>query len=55
MVKMIDRSTGVEMWVADSRVAEYLMAGHKLATEPAIEKKPTETPKKRTRKTTTKK
>ena len=48
MVKMIDRLTGVDMWVADSRVAEYLLAGHRLAAEPAIEK-PAEPPKKRTR------
>ena len=28
---MIDRATGVSMWVADNRVEEYLAAGHKLA------------------------
>ncbi len=50
MIKMIDRFTGVEMWVADERVEEYKAAGHKLAAD---HEKPTEKPK-RTRKKTTK-
>lgn len=33
MTKMIDRYTGVEMWVADERVGEYIAAGHKLAAD----------------------
>lgn len=43
MTKLIDRFTGVEMWVADERVDKYLEAGHKLASDP---KKPTEKVKK---------
>lgn len=39
MTKLIDRFTGVEMWVADERVDEYLEAGYKLASDL---KKPTE-------------
>lgn len=31
MIRMIDRVTGVEIYVADSKVEEYLAAGHKLA------------------------
>jgi hypothetical protein len=50
MIKMIDRFTGVDMWVADERVEEYKAAGHKLAADP---EKPAEKPK-RTRKKTTK-
>ena len=46
MVKMINRVTGTEMWIAEERKEEYLAAGHKLAAEPA----PTEEPKKRTKK-----
>lgn len=52
MIKMIDRFTGVEMWVADNRVEEYMAAGHKLAASDVV--KPTEPepakPKKVTRK-----
>lgn len=42
MTKMIDRATGVSMWVADNRVEEYLAAGHKLAADskPEAEEKP---------------
>jgi hypothetical protein len=40
MIKMIDRFTGVEMWVADNRVEEYMAAGHKLAASDVV--KPTE-------------
>ena len=31
MVKMVNASTGTEMWVADDRVDEYKAAGHILA------------------------
>ena len=34
MVKMINRSFGCEMWVDESRVNEYLEAGHRLASAP---------------------
>lgn len=30
MVEMINRISGTHMWVAKSRVAEYLKAGHKV-------------------------
>ena len=45
MVRMIDRVTGVDMWVANEKVLDYIVAGHKLATEPEPEK-PAEKPKK---------
>lgn len=38
MTKMIDRYTGVEIWVADERVKEYEAAGHKLAAPQKAEK-----------------
>ena len=40
MVKMINKHFGTEMLVAESRVEEYLSAGHKLADIPATEEKP---------------
>lgn len=46
MIKMIDRNTGVEMWVHESRVDEYKAQGHKLA--PVA--KPAKAPKKATKK-----
>ena len=48
MVKFINCHTGSVMWVHESRVEEYIAAGHKLAATPSVEKKPT------TRKKTTK-
>ena len=42
MRQFINKLTGGEMWVADSRVEEYLAAGHRLAASPAPEK-PTKT------------
>ena len=46
MIRMIDRYTGVVMWVHESRVDEYKAQGHKLA--PAA--KPTNPTKKTTKK-----
>ena len=40
MVKMINKHFGNEMLVAESRVEEYLSAGHKLADVPATKEKP---------------
>ena len=40
MIKFINRVTGSEMWVHESRVDEYLAAGHRPAAAPAPEKKP---------------
>ena len=34
MHKLIDRNTGVEIFVADDRVEEYLEAGHTLPDAP---------------------
>lgn len=34
MVKLIHARSGGEMWVHESRVEEYLAAGHKLAAPP---------------------
>lgn len=31
MIKMINKITGSEMYVEESRLTEYLMAGHKVA------------------------
>ena len=50
MIKMIDRFTGVDMWVADEKALEYIAAGHKLAADPEPEEKPAETPKRKRRK-----
>jgi hypothetical protein len=33
MIKLINKTTGTPMWVADERVNEYLEAGHKPASE----------------------
>lgn len=40
MVKMVNKHFGNEMLVAESRVEEYLSAGHKLADIPKTESKP---------------
>lgn len=34
MIRMIDKLSGTEIFVAENRVEEYLAAGHKLAVEP---------------------
>ena len=52
MVKMINKHFGNEMLVAESRVDEYVSAGHKLADASETEKKPkgkTKTAKKTTK------
>lgn len=55
MIKLINRISGGEMWVAEARLDEYLAAGHKLAAPPpdadAVQEKPaqkTRTARKRT-------
>lgn len=46
MVKFINKLTGGEMWVDESREEEYKAAGHKLAaSHSAQEKKPAAKPK----------
>ena len=53
MIKLINKFTGTEMYVAENRVQEYLAAGHKPAVvvpeTPPLQKKPA------TKKATTKK
>lgn len=39
MIKFINKTTGTEMWVDESRVEEYKAAGHKPAAEPTKETK----------------
>lgn len=48
MVRFINRVTGGDMWVHESRVDEYKAAGHKPAAEAQkpVEKKPRKTTKK---------
>lgn len=38
MIKLIDRVTGVEMWVADEKAKEYIEAGNKPASDPEPKK-----------------
>lgn len=45
MVKLINRATHTEMWVADDRVEEYKAAGHKPA--PKSTEKPASPKKKK--------
>lgn len=47
MVKFVNGLTGGDMWVHESRVDEYLRAGHKLALAPAAEEAPKPVQKKR--------
>lgn len=37
MIKLINKLTGSEMWVADSRLEEYLKQGHALASASGAE------------------
>ena len=49
MIKMINKITGTEMYVDESRLTEYLMSGHKVAEKiknpaevlPGVKKEPT--------------
>ena len=47
MVKLINRLTGTEMWVAEERAEEYKAAGHEPAASAAETTKPA--PKKATK------
>lgn len=42
MIKLINRRTGSAFWVADERVEEYKVAGHKLAASSSTPQKPIE-------------
>ena len=44
MVRFINKLTGGEMWVDESRVEEYRAAGHRLAVDPEPVKKPAAKP-----------
>ena len=35
MIKLINATTGTEMWVHESRLEEYLARGHRMAPPPA--------------------
>ena len=50
MIRFINKLTGNEMWVDETRVEEYKAAGHKLAAEPSPKKKTTAKPKSETKK-----
>ena len=45
MVRFINKVTGGPMWVHESRVDEYLAAGHKLAAPPKPQRKTAAKPK----------
>ena len=36
MIRLINAATGTEMWVADSRLDEYLAKGHIIAPSPDV-------------------
>lgn len=45
MIRMINRTTGGIMWVHETRIEEYLAAGHRMAPLPELPKKPARTKK----------
>ena len=45
MVRFVNKTTGGPMWVHESRVEEYLAAGHKLAAPPKPQRKTAAKPK----------
>ena len=51
MIKLINRTTGGEMWVHESRLQEYLAAGHKPAADTAAPPPASEEDKGKTAKT----
>lgn len=56
MIKLINKLTGSEMWVADSRLEEYLKQGHALASASGAEpEKPTSEEQPQAKKRTTRK
>mgnify|MGYP006874720202 CR=1 FL=1 len=54
MVKLINKTTGTPMWVADERKDEYIEAGHALASDTPGAKEPEEKPVEVKKKTTAK-
>ena len=55
MIKLQNARDGGEMWVHESRLDEYLAAGHKLAAPPMPAPKAAKVPESGTKKTTRKK
>jgi hypothetical protein len=57
MIRLINATTGTDMWVSEKRVAEYLSKGHKPFEDvpPAPPAKPTAPPPKTKKASTTKK
>ena len=55
MIKLINARSGGEMWVHESRLEEYLAAGHKPAAPPDMPPPPEREPGKRPAKKTKKK
>lgn len=56
MVRLVNRLTGTDMYVEESRLDEYLGQGHTLPSVPTTEDKPkTAKPKVEPKKTTSKK
>ncbi len=55
MVKFINKVTHTPMMVADSRVEEYLAAGHTRADAPTVEPKEVEEPQEKPKKAAPKK
>ena len=49
MIRMIDHN-GLEFWVAEHRVEEYLAAGNKLAAEPPAKMPKRKAPEKKDKK-----
>lgn len=47
MIKLIHARSGGEMWVHESRLDEYLAAGHKLAAPPVAPDKAKKRPTKK--------
>lgn len=47
MVRMINRLTGGDMWVHETKVESYIAAGHRLAAEAAKSKPAKKTEKKK--------
>ena len=55
MIKLINANSGGDMWVHESRLDEYLAAGHKLAAPPLPEPPKRKVSETGTKKTTRKK
>lgn len=54
MIRLINRRSGGDMWVHESRLEEYLAAGHKLAVPPQPPSTPEKKPAPRKKRSATK-